>query len=119
MGLISLPSGNPMIRVLAAHLGFEVVVFGLAIPGMIQVSGMPVGPAFAAGGGVALLALIAAATLRRGAVGWLLGWLTQVAGIALGLATDMMFWVGGIFAALWLMIFAMGRRLDAARSGRD
>lgn len=58
-----------------------------------------------------MLAVVAAGLLRK-AVGWPLGWLAQAVGVGLGLATDMMWWVGGIFAALWVLIFALGRALD-------
>ena len=73
-----------MTRVLATVLVFEAVVFALAIAGMVQVSAVPTGTAAALGGGAALLALVAAATLRRGAVGFALGWLAQASGVALG-----------------------------------
>jgi len=107
-----LRQGNPMTRVMAAILGFEAVVFGLAIAGMIQVSAVSTGVAFTLGLSAAGLALVAAALLRHPA-GFPLGWLTQVAGIALGFATDMMFWVGGMFAMLWVIGFVLGRRIEA------
>lgn len=111
MGLISLRPGSPMTRVLMIHLVFEAIVFGLAIPGMIMVSGVSPTVAFVAGGAAALLALVAAGLLRT-PVGWPLGWLVQAVGIALGAATDMMYWVGAIFAALWVLIFVLGRAVD-------
>ncbi len=107
-----LSTGNPMVRVLATTLAFEVVVFALAIPGMVLVSGVPVVAASVAGGLACLLALAAAATLRRGP-GYPLGWLTQAAGVALGVLTPSMFVMGSIFAALWVTCFVLGRRLDA------
>lgn len=104
---------NPMNRALRLLLIFEAVVFGLAVPGMIQVSG--VAPATAAGVGVAgvLLCLVAAGTLPRPA-GWVAGWLTQLVGVGFGFATDMMFWVGGIFLILWVITFVLGRRIEPA-----
>ncbi len=103
---------NPMGRVMLSILGFEAIVFGLAIAGMIQVSELPVGTSFAAGLGAATLAVLAAALLRR-PPGYLLGWLTQVVAVALGLATPMMFAVGGMFALLWVVCFVLGRRITA------
>lgn len=114
---MSLPANSPMIRVLVAHLGFEVIVYLLAIAGMIQVSGLAPSVAFLVGGGAAALALVAAAVLRRGGVGWVLGWLAQVAGVALGFATPMMFAVGGIFAGLWVVILFLGRSIEQRRAG--
>ena len=110
--MISLSTGNPMRVVLMTVLIFEVIVFGLAIPGMILVSDVP--PAAAAGfaGGAALLALLAAALLRS-RVGYILGWLVQCAGLALGFLNTTMFFVGALFAAVWVMSFVMGKRLDS------
>jgi Protein of unknown function (DUF4233) len=98
--------------VLMTVLIFEVIVFGLAIPGMIMVS--EVSPVAAAGfaGGAALLALLAAALLRS-RVGYVLGWVAQLAGLALGFLTPTMFVVGALFAAVWVMSFLMGKRLDS------
>lgn len=105
-----LATTNPMGRVLLSVLAFEAIVFGLAIAGMIQVSGLPMGLSFGLGLGAAALAIVAAALFRRPA-GYPLGWLTQLVAIGLGLATPMMFWVGGMFALLWVVCFALGRRI--------
>jgi hypothetical protein len=101
-------------RVTLSILVFEAVVCGLAIAGMIQVEGMPVVTSSLLGGGAALLALVAAALLRT-PVGYPLGWLTQLVVIALGLATSMMFVVGGMFALLWLLVFVLGRRIERSK----
>ena len=97
--------------VLLAILIFEVVVFGLAIPVMILVSKVSGGLAGGLGGGAAVLALVAAALLRR-PVGYLIGWLVQLLGVALGFLTAPMFFVGAMFLALWLITFVLGKRLD-------
>jgi hypothetical protein len=110
--VISLSSGNPMRVVLMTVLIFEVIVFGLAIPVMILVSGVPAVAAAGFGGGAALLALLAAALLRS-QVGYILGWVAQLAGLALGFLTTTMFIVGAVFAAVWVMSFLMGKRLDS------
>lgn len=107
-----LSASNPMTRVLSVILIFEAVVFGLAIPGMIVVSQQPLTVAFVSCGAAMLLALAAAGTMR-GQLGYPLGWLTQIAGIALGFGTEYMFVMGGIFAVLWVVTFVLGRRLDA------
>jgi Protein of unknown function (DUF4233) len=110
--VISLSSGNPMRVVLMTVLIFEVIVFGLAIPVMILVSGVSAMAAAGFGGGAALLALLAAGLLRS-RVGYILGWAAQLAGLALGLLTTAMFIVGAVFAAVWVMSFLMGTRLDS------
>ena len=97
--------------VLLSVLLFEVVVFGLAIPVMIYNSGVSTGAAAGFGGGAALLALVAAGTLRR-PFGYPIGWLTQLVGLGLGLLTPAMFVVGIVFAGIWVVSFILGRRLE-------
>lgn len=108
----ALPRTNPMRVVLLTVLVFEVIVFGLAVPVMIAVSGVEPGTAVLAGGAAALLAMLGAALLRN-PVGYLLGWVTQPVAILLGLLTPAMFVVGAMFAGLWVLSFVLGRRLDA------
>ncbi len=102
-----------MRSVLLTILIFEVIVFGLAVPVMILVSHVSAGLAAGLGGGAAVLALIAAALFRHPA-GYLVGWLVQLIGVALGLLTGAMFFVGSMFLALWLITFILGKRLDRA-----
>ena len=111
--MITLTAGNPMRAVLMTVLIFEVIVFGLAIPVMIFVSDVPGAAAAGFGGATAALALVAAGLLRRPPVGYILGWLTQLAGLALGLLTPPMFIVGGLFAGVWVLAFVLGKRLDS------
>ncbi len=106
-----LRNGNPMNRAISLALLFQIVVFVLAIPGMIQVDNIPVGTALAAGGAAALIPLLAAALLRR-PIGWVFAWLAQVAGLALGLLTPWMYVVGGIFALLFVVSFVLGRKIE-------
>ena len=110
--MITLSAGNPMRVVLMTVLIFEVIAFGLAIPVMIFISDVPAAAAAGFGGGTALLAVLAAGLLRN-RVGYVLGWLTQLAGLALGLLTPTMFIVGTLFAAVWVLAFALGKRLDS------
>jgi hypothetical protein len=112
LALITLSAGNPMRVVLMTVLIFEMVVFGLAIPVMIFISGVPAEAAGALGGAAAVLAVVAAALLRN-RVGYVLGWIAQVAGLALGLLTALMFIVGALFAAVWVLAFVLGKRLDS------
>lgn len=112
---MTLQPGNPMTKVLMALLVFEVIVFGLSIATMVQVDGVALVPAVAAGGGASVLAVAAAATLRR-PVGFVLGWLTQAAALGLGALTPSMFAMGGVFVLLWVITFVLGRRLDGLRA---
>ncbi len=104
--------GNPMRSVLLALLIFEMILFGLAIPVMVLVSDVSGSAAAALGGGGILLALLSLALMRK-PIGFLLGWVTQAVGVALGLVTPAMFAVGGMFALLWVITFVLGKRLDA------
>ncbi|MDO5534512.1 MAG: DUF4233 domain-containing protein [Propionibacteriaceae bacterium] len=110
-----LNDGNPMTKTLMLTLIFEVVVYVLAIPGMIQVNDVPLAPAFGFGIGAAVLAGIAGGMLGRRPIGWPLAWLAQVAGVALGFLTPWMFVVGGGFALLFAVEFLLGRRIEASR----
>jgi hypothetical protein len=109
---MTLQPGNPMRVVLLSVLIFQVIVFGLAIPVMILVSAISAMSAVLFTGAAALLALVAAGLLRK-PIGYPLGWLTQLVGVALGFLTPSMFIVGAIFLALWVLSFVLGKRLDA------
>jgi hypothetical protein len=115
---MTLPPGNPMTRVLQVFLLLDVIVFALVIPGMIQVSDRSLLVSVLAGGGAIVLALAAAATLHRGRLGFALGWLTQVVGLALGLLTPFQLITGGVFAVLWVTTFVLGKRLAAVAPTR-
>jgi Protein of unknown function (DUF4233) len=110
--VIFLSAGNPMRVVLMTVLIFELIVFGLAIPVMILVSGVSPVAAAGFGGGAALLALVAAGLLRS-RVGYILGWIAQLVGLTLGFLTPMMFAVGAVLGGVWLLSFILGKRLDS------
>jgi hypothetical protein len=112
LAVISLSAGNPMRVVLMMVLIFEVIVFGLAIPVMILVSNVSAAVAAGFGAGAAMLAILAAGLLRS-RVGYILGWAAQLAGLALGFVTPMMFVVGALLAAVWVLSFVLGKRLDS------
>jgi len=91
--------------VLEAILVFFIVmvVFGLRI--------LP--PAVAFGGGAALVvALLLVGRIVRYRWGVWLGWALQAFLIALGILLPVMYFVGAIFAAIWVYCFVTGRRLD-------
>lgn len=104
---------NPMTKTLMLTLYFEVIVFILASPGMIQVNDVPVAPALGFSLAAAALAGVAGGLLGRRPIAWPLAWLAQAAGIALGLLTPWMFIVGGGFAALFAVEFFLGRQIEA------
>ena len=108
---LTLPAGNPMTKVVVSFLAFEVIVFGLTIPGMILVSGISVAMSVVLGCiGMGASILCAVGVPRTW--GYLLAWALQILGILLGLATPMMYAVGIVFAAIWVSIIVLGRRID-------
>lgn len=109
---IALAPANPMLVVVRATLIFEVIAFALSIPVMIQVEGLPGSTAGLAAGTSAALCLAAAGTVKK-VWGWVLAWLAQLSGIALGVLTPGMFVVGGLFAVLFVATFVLGKRLQA------
>lgn len=112
--VLSLAPKNPMRSVLLSVLIFEVIVFGLGIAVMLQVSDVSLGLAVGGGATAAALALISAGLLRT-PIGYPLAWLTQVVGILLGFLTPSMFVVGGMFAGLWAISFVLGKRLESGK----
>lgn len=106
-----LQPGNPMGRAMMITLFIEMIAFGLAIPVMVQLAGVPRSTAALAVGGVAVLCMIAGALFRT-AAGYPLGWLAQLGGIALGFLTPSMFVVAGIFLFVYLLAFLLGKKID-------
>jgi hypothetical protein len=69
------------------------------------------------GGGAALVVLLlVAGRLAGGPVGVWIGWVLQVALIALGILLPLMYFIGAIFAAIWIYCFVTGRRLDRRKA---
>lgn len=109
---LALRPDNPMNKAMMLILLFEVIVFGLGFPGMIMVSDRPLAPAVAATVVACLLCLVGAARIKT-PFGYLVGWLAQVAGIALGVLTPWMYAMGLIFFMIWAVSFVLGRRIEA------
>jgi hypothetical protein len=64
---------------------------------------------------ISALAFIAAGSLKT-KVGWILGWITQVALIGYGFFVFTMFFLGALFAGLWVAAIVIGRKGEAARA---
>lgn len=102
-------------RLCAAILVLEAVVLGLSTPVLISVAGVETSTALWLGLGLAGAAVVVAGLLRfRWA--YVLGWLLQVAAIALGLEVSSMFVLGAVFLALWATAYFLGRRIEAERA---
>jgi hypothetical protein len=99
----------------AAVLCLEAITIGLSTPVMISVSDVATGTAIATGLGLALACLLLAGMLRA-EWAYALGWLVQVAAIALGLLVPLMFFLGAVFAALWATAYFLGRKIERERA---
>lgn len=109
---LALAPSNPMNRAMAACLACQVIVFILAFPGMVIVSHTPVWLA-CVGTIVPLVLCVAACARLKKPGGYLLGWITEAAGVAMGFLTSMMFVAGGLFLVIWTVSFILGRKLES------
>jgi hypothetical protein len=82
---------------------------------MINLSGVSWQTACAVGLGLALACLVVAGMLRSPAA-YVVGWLIQVAALALGFVIPLMFVLGAIFALLWGTAYFLGRKIERERA---
>ncbi len=99
----------------AAMLTFEAILLGLSVPVMISVEDVSASVAAPLGLGLAALCVLTAGMLRRPGA-YLVGHGIQVASIALGFLVPVMFFVGGMFAVLWVTAFLLGRKIEADKA---
>ena len=99
----------------AAVLSLEAITLGLTTPVLVSVAGIAIGPALAIGLGLALLCILAAGMLRHDWA-YVLGYVIQVAAIAMGVVIAMMFVLGAAFGALWVGADLLGRRIERERA---
>jgi hypothetical protein len=98
----------------ASVLVFEAIVLLLVVPVAVQLGDVD-------GAAAWLLAVpgvlaIVAAGLQRTRVGLALGSVVQVLAIGLGFVVAEMFFLGALFAGLWVLAIVLGRRADRIRS---
>lgn len=96
----------------AAVLTFEAIVVLLGGLLVVTSSDRSAALVWSVSGAVALLCVVGAATMRRGNVGWVVGTVVQVLVLASGFVEPTMFFLGAVFAGLWVMAYVLGRRLD-------
>jgi hypothetical protein len=99
-------------------LAFEALVLALVTPVMISVANVKASTAIPLCLGLAVLAIVAAGLLRN-QVGYILGWVIQVAAVGLGFVVPVMFVLGLGFAAFWVMAFVLGKRIDEAKKAQQ
>ncbi|MGD9960513.1 DUF4233 domain-containing protein [Nocardioides sp.] len=106
---------SPRRGMCAAILSLEAIALGLSTPVMIAVADVATGTALAIGLGLALACILLAGLLRNEAA-YAVGWVIQVAAVALGFVVPMMFLVGGIFALLWATAYFLGKKIERERA---
>jgi Protein of unknown function (DUF4233) len=109
------PARSPRRGMCAAILCLEAITLGLTTPVMVSVADVSVSTALWIGLGLTVACLLLAGMLR-GEWAYALGWLIQVAAIALGLVIPMMFFLGAIFALLWGTAYFLGRKIESERA---
>ena len=102
----------------ATMLTLQAVVLGLTTPVMISVASVPVATALWVGLGLMVACIVVAGMLRR-PWAYYLGWAIQVASLALGFVTSVMFVLGAVFLALWAGAFFVGAKIDRERAERE
>jgi Protein of unknown function (DUF4233) len=108
-------SRSPRRGMCAAVLSLEAITLGLTTPVLITIADVSTGTALAVGLGLAAVCLLLAGMLRA-EWAYVLGWVVQVAAIALGFTIPLMFVLGGIFALLWGSAYFLGRRIERERA---
>jgi hypothetical protein len=101
----------------AVMLVLQAVVLFLTGVVSVGMTDLGAGAALGMGLGLAVLCVLAAGLLRT-SVGYALGWLVQVVSIALGFVVPLMFFLGVVFAALWVGAYVLGARIDRERAER-
>jgi hypothetical protein len=100
-------------RILSASvLAMEAFVMGFAV---LLAMGEHSGGALSLGGILAILCLLNAGVMKR-KIGWITGSALQIAMIAYGYVVTPMYFIGALFAALWIAAFLVGRKGEAIRA---
>jgi hypothetical protein len=103
-----------MRRLGASVLGMEAIVAALITPVAIN-SGVQTGVAVTVGIGLAVLCVIVAGLLKR-PFAYVAGTILQLLAIGTGFLVPTMFFLGVIFAALWITAIFVARRVEGVTS---
>jgi len=96
----------------AAVLSMEAFVMGFAV---LLAMGEHTGGVLALGGALAIALLLNAGLMKK-KVGWFIGSALQLAMIGYGYVVTPMYFMGALFAALWIAAFLVGRKGEAIRA---
>jgi hypothetical protein len=102
-------------RLCATILALQSIVVGLSSAVMATVEDIDQARALGLGLGLALCCLVVAGLLRF-QWAYALGWVVELATVALGLLTPAMFALGVIFVVLWFTAVRLGRTIDRDRA---
>jgi hypothetical protein len=112
---VATPERSPRRGMAAAVLTLEAITLGLTTPVMITIADVDTGTALAVGLGLALVCLFLAGALRA-EWAYKIGYVVQVAAVALGFVVPVMFGLGLIFAALWAGADLLGRKIEREKA---
>ena len=96
----------------SAVLAMEFLVMGFALLLAMENHG---GLALSLGGALALAILLTAGVMKR-MTGWYVGSVLQIGLIAYGIVVPVMYFLGTLFAVLWVSAFIIGRKGEAIRA---
>ncbi|MFP5335835.1 MAG: DUF4233 domain-containing protein [Actinomycetes bacterium] len=111
------PPGKAVGRLAASCLALEAFLVLFAVLAAVGLSALPDAVVWGAGGGLALACLLTAGVVRTRPGLWL-GTVLQVLVLATGFWVPAMFFLGGIFAALWVWFLRLGGRIDRETAAR-
>ncbi|MFC6080050.1 DUF4233 domain-containing protein [Sphaerisporangium aureirubrum] len=100
-----------MRRLCASVLGMEAIVLALVTPVAIMVNNVEPMLAVSVGIGLAVACVVVAGLLKR-PFAYIAGSVVQVLAIATGFLVSIMFFLGVIFAALWITAIFVARRVE-------
>ena len=95
-------------------LTMELILVGFAL--LLAKDQTPVSLYF--GFGILILNILALATLRN-SLGWVLGWMVQIALVLYGFFIFMMFFMGALFLGLWITAIVVGRKGEVIKRARE
>ncbi|WP_229803878.1 DUF4233 domain-containing protein [Planobispora rosea] len=104
-----------MRRLCASVLGMEAIVVGLITPVAINTQDVEPSVAVTVGLGLAVLCVLVIGLLKR-PFAYIVGSVVQVLAIASGFLVPTMFFLGAVFAALWITAIFVAHRVEDVTS---
>jgi hypothetical protein len=111
-------TGRTTARLAASSLVLEALLVFFATLAALPLLDRPASSVWLVGGGLGVACLVVAGLVRR-RIGIVLGTLLQVAVVATGFWLPAMFFMGAVFAGLWLWMVSIGARIDRETAVRE